>query len=118
MKLRRFFGEGEPLRPGERLVTGTRVKHLTRTLRLGVGDNVLLFDGRGREFPAEILEVGPHLVRFKVADGKEINRESPLHLVLAQALSRPAPMDLIVQKATELGVHEVIPVRTERSPRW
>jgi len=118
MKLRRFFVEGEPLRPGERLVTGTRVKHLTRTLRLGVGDNVLLFDGRGREFPAEILEVGPHLVRFKVADGEEIDRESPLHLVLAQALSRPAPMDLIVQKATELGVHEVIPVRTERSQRW
>ena len=118
MKSRRFFVEGEPLKPGERLVTGNRVKHLTRSLRLGVGDTVVLFDGRGREFPAEILEVRRQLVRFKVAHGTEVNRESRLNLVLAQALTRPATMDLIVQKVTELGVNEVVPVNSERSQRW
>lgn len=118
MKPRRFFIEGEPLRPGERLVTGKRARHLTRTLRLGVGEPVVLFDGRGKEFHAEILETGRQLVRFKVAEGTRVDRESPLHLLLAQGLSRPAIMDLIVQKVTELGVHEIVPVRTERAQRW
>jgi 16S rRNA U1498 N3-methylase RsmE len=47
MKLRRFFVEGEVLGPGERLVTGKRARHLTRVLRLGVGEAVVLFDGSG-----------------------------------------------------------------------
>ena len=118
MKPRRFFFEGEPLQPGERLVTGKRAHHLTRVLRLGVGEPVVLFDGSGREFPAEILEVGRHLVRFKVSAGKGVDRESPLRLMLALGLCRPGIMDLIVQKVTELGVNEIVPLRTERAQGW
>jgi 16S rRNA (uracil1498-N3)-methyltransferase len=118
MKPRRFFVEGEPLNPGERLVIGKRAHHLTRVLRLAVGDPVVLFDGRGREFPAEILEVGRQRIRFKVSSGKRIDRESPLDLMLALGLSRPSIMDLIVQKVTELGVNEIVPVKTERAQGW
>ena len=118
MKPRRFFVEGEPLEPGERLVTGKKAHHLTRVLRLGVGEPVVLFDGGGREFPAEILEVGRRLIRFKVSAGKRVERESPLSLMLALGLPRPAIMDLIVQKVTELGVNEIVPLRTERAQRW
>ena len=118
MKPRRFFVEGEPLQPGERLVTGKRVQHLTRVLRLGVGEPVVLFDGSGREFPAEILEVGRQLIRFRVSAGKGVDRESPLSLMLALGLSRPGVMDLIVQKVTELGVNEIVPLRTERAQGW
>ncbi len=118
MKPRRFFVEGEPLRPGERLLKGKRAGHLTRVLRLGVGDPVVLFDGSGREFPAEILEVRRQFVRLQVAEGAGVERESDLHLVLALGLPRPAIMDLIVQKVTELGVDEIIPVDTERAQKW
>lgn len=118
MKPRRFFVEGEILSPGERLVTGKRARHLTRVLRLGVGESVVLFDGSGTECPAEILEVGRQLVRFKVAAGTRINRESSLDLELALGLCRPKIMDLIIQKATELGVNSVVPVKTERAQRW
>ena len=118
MKPRRFFVEGEPLEPGERLVTGKRAHHLTRVLRLGVGEPVVLFDGRGSEFPAEILEVGRQLIRFKVSPGKRVDRESSLRLMLALGLPRPGIMDLIVQKVTELGVNEIVPVRTERAQSW
>lgn len=118
MKPRRFFVEGEILSAGERLVTGKRARHLTRVLRLGVGEHVVLFDGSGIECPAEILEVGRQLVRFKVAAGTMINRESSLDLVLALGLSRPRIMDLIIQKATELGVNTIAPVKTERAQRW
>jgi len=118
MKPRRFFVEGEPLKPGERLITGKRAHHLTRVLRLAVGEPVVLFDGSGREFPAEIVEVGRQLVRLKVRAGKRVDRESPLSLMLALGLSRPSIMDLIVQKVTELGVHEIVPVQTERAQGW
>ena len=118
MKPRRFFVEGEPLKPGERLVAGKRAHHLTRVLRLGVGDSVVLFDGSGREFPAEILEVGRQRIRVKVSSGKRIDRESPLNLMLALGLSKPSIMDLIVQKVTELGVNEIVPVQTERTQGW
>ena len=118
MKPRRFFVEGEPLKPGERLVTGKRAHHLTRVLRLGAGEPVVLFDGSGREFPAEILEVGRQHIRFKVSSGKRVDRESPLNLMLALGLSRPSIMDLLVQKGTELGVNEIVPLQTERAQGW
>jgi 16S rRNA (uracil1498-N3)-methyltransferase len=118
MKPRRFFVEDEPLRPGELLLSGKRAHHLTRVLRLRVGEPVELFDGSGREFPAEILEVGRQLIRFKVCSGKRVDRESPLNLMLALGISRPSIMDLIVQKATELGVNEIVPIQTERAQGW
>ncbi|MGD8372126.1 MAG: 16S rRNA (uracil(1498)-N(3))-methyltransferase [Syntrophobacterales bacterium] len=118
MKPRRFFVEGEPLSPGERTITGKTARHLSRVLRLGVGDRVVLFDGSGCEFPAEILEVGRQLVRMQVASGERVDRESPLNLRLVLGLCQPATMDLIVQKVTELGVTEIVPVSTERAQRW
>ena len=118
MKPRRFFVEGEPLKPGERLVKGKGAHHLTRVLRLRVGEPVVLFDGRGKEYPAEILEARRQLVRFKVRAGKRVDRESPLSLMLGLGLSRPTIMDLIVQKVTELGVNEIVPIKTERAQPW
>ena len=79
---------------------------------------MVLFDGRGKEYPAEILEVRRQLIRFKVRAGKRVDRESPLSLKLGLGLSRPAIMDLIVQKVTQLGVNEIIPVKTERAQSW
>jgi 16S rRNA (uracil1498-N3)-methyltransferase len=118
MKPRRFFAEGDPLSPGERLVEGRSARYLSRVLRLGVGARVILFDGSGYEFPAEILEVGRQFVRLEVSAGEKVNRESSLRLWLALGLCQPAIMDLIVQKVTEIGVTEIIPVRTQRAQRW
>ena len=118
MKPRRFFVEGEPLKPGERLVRGKRAHHLTRVLRLRVGEPVVLFDGSGREFPAEILEVRRQFVRLRAAEGVRVERESDLNLFFALGLPRPPIMDLIVQKVTELGVDEIVPVGTERAQKW
>ena len=118
MKPRRFFAEGDPLRPGERLIEGSSARHLSRVLRLGVGERVILFDGSGYEFPAQILAVGRHFVRLEVFAGEAVERESSLSLWLGLGLCQPAKMDLIIQKVTELGVNEVIPVRTQRAQRW
>jgi 16S rRNA (uracil1498-N3)-methyltransferase len=114
---RRFFAE-RPLHPGERVLTGPTAKHAVGVLRLRSGEDIVLFDGNGLEFPAKIVSIGRQGVRVVVGDGVPVNRESPLSLHLGLGLSQPAAMDLVVQKATELGVAEIIPMETDRSQGW
>jgi 16S rRNA (uracil1498-N3)-methyltransferase len=114
---RRFFSE-RPLQPGERVLTGPTARHAAGVLRLRSGEHIVLFDGSGLEFPAEILSIRRQEVRVVVGDGALVNRESPLSLHLGVGLSQSGAMDLVVQKATELGVAEIIPMATERSQGW
>lgn len=89
--------------------------HLARVLRLTVGDEVTLFDGRGGEYPGEITAIDKKHVT--VATGAHLPRdnESPLHIHLGIAISRGERMDWIVQKSTELGVASVAPLLTEHT---
>ena len=89
--------------------------HASRVLRLRVNDEVLLFDGTGNELHGRICVITGKSVRLNRLHNHAINRESPLHIVLAQALCSSEKMDWIVQKATELGVSAIQPLQTERS---
>jgi 16S rRNA (uracil1498-N3)-methyltransferase len=89
-------------------------EHLTRVLRLEAGAKIVLFDGNGGEYAAEIASAGKQ-VRARVLRHDPIERESPLHITLLQGVARGERMDLIVQKATELGVARIVPVLAERS---
>ncbi len=89
--------------------------HLARVLRLGVGDSCVLFNGDGHDYPARLVEVGKRVVRAAVAAGDMLDNESPLRLVLLQGVARGEKMDLILQKATELGVASVQPLYSQRS---
>lgn len=89
--------------------------HASRVLRLRVNDEVHLFDGTGNELHGRICVITGKSVRLDRLHIQTINRESPLHIVLAQALCSSEKMDWIVQKATELGVSAIQPLQTERS---
>jgi len=89
--------------------------HVARVLRLRAGDAVSLFNGDGRDYPAELVAVGPREVRARVLEARENRSEPPLRIVLAQSLARGEKMDWIVQKATELGVGAIVPLVTARS---
>jgi 16S rRNA (uracil1498-N3)-methyltransferase len=89
--------------------------HLTRVLRSRPGQSLTLFDGRGGEYQAQILELARRGVRVQVQRHESIERESPLCITLLQSLARAERMDLIVQKATELGVAAIVALRSERS---
>jgi 16S rRNA (uracil1498-N3)-methyltransferase len=84
-------------------------------LRLVAGDELLLFDGCGKEVTASIAEIRGGTVHVIAAAPVAVNRESPLRLTLVQGVSRGERMDLVMQKATELGVTRLVPVMTERS---
>lgn len=89
--------------------------HASRVLRLREGDSVQIFDGIGNECRGVITELGgKRVVVGKITSG-EVNRESPLQVTLAQALSSSEKMDWVIQKATELGATEIHPLDTERS---
>jgi 16S rRNA (uracil1498-N3)-methyltransferase len=89
--------------------------HASRVLRLREGDAVQIFDGVGNECQGVIAELGGKRVVVGNITATNTNRESPLQVVLAQALSSSEKMDWVIQKATELGVTEIQPLDTERS---
>jgi 16S rRNA (uracil1498-N3)-methyltransferase len=102
------------------LVSGTEVllpaapsNHLIRVLRLRPGAPLTLFNGGGGEYHATLLVAEKAGARILVGEHAPIERESPLHLTLLQGISRGERMDLIVQKATELGITCIVPVSTE-----
>ena len=90
-------------------------QHLSRALRMKPGDNIILFDGTGGQYPATISTLGRTSVVAITADFDPVERESGLSVHLGIALSRGERMDWIVQKATELGVSAITPLRTERT---
>ena len=89
--------------------------HLARVLRLGIGDTCVLFNGDGHDYPAELVEVGKRVVKVALGHGIAVDNESPLRLILLQGVARGEKMDLILQKATELGVAAVHPLYSQRS---
>jgi 16S rRNA (uracil1498-N3)-methyltransferase len=95
-------------------LSGSAASHVTRVLRLRSGEALTLFDGRGGEYSARI-EQGGAAVTVAVGEHHPTERESPLAVTLAQGISRGERMDLVVQKATELGVARLQPLLTERS---
>ena len=89
--------------------------HVAKVLRARVGDGLILFNGDGREFSAEIESVRGARVRASVGPGTFVDRESALAVTLVQSVPRGDRMDFIVQKATELGVARIVPTLSQRS---
>jgi 16S rRNA (uracil1498-N3)-methyltransferase len=115
MRLTRVFVE-VALNPGSLLElprdTGA---HLARVLRARSGDEIVLFNGDGREFAGAIEAVSGSRVSASIGAARSIDRESPFQLTLVQCVPRGDRMDFIVQKATELGVVRIVPVLSQRS---
>jgi 16S rRNA (uracil1498-N3)-methyltransferase len=105
-----------PLQIGSEIVLPEEAaNHLTRVMRLREGDRCVLFNGDGQDYTATLVQVGKREVRVQVDDATLVGNESPLAITLLQGIARGEKMDLILQKATELGVSAIIPVNAERT---
>ena len=114
MRVIRCFVEA-PLAAGARIALPEGAAgHLARVLRLGAGDACVLFNGDGRDYDARIVSAGRKAVEVEIEGMREVRNESTLRIVLVQGIARGEKMDLILQKATELGVAGVVPVHGER----
>lgn len=113
MRLSRFFVD-LPLSLGRHDLPEAQAHYIGRVLRHAAGDAVQLFDGSGREFVGELVEVGKKNVQVELHEQLAGLAESPLRIHLGQGLSRGERMDWAIQKATELGVAEITPLVSER----
>ena len=115
MRIPRIFTD-QPLSSGANLaLTGSAARHLSSALRMSAGQEITLFNGLGDEFSATLTATAKSQVDVILGECRQIDRESPLKLHLAIAVSRGERMDWIVQKATELGVSEITPLFSERT---
>lgn len=96
-------------------ITGEKARYLASVLRCHEGDELEILDGKGRSYLSKITSVSRKEVLARIAGSFRRETESPLDLILVQGLLKGEKMDLVVQKVTELGVREVIPVASERS---
>lgn len=112
--MHRFFVPAENLGPGELHFSTDDAHHIHRVLRLTPGACCIAVSPGGFEYLVELGEVTAAGARGRILSRQRAAGEPPLRVTLVQALARGEKMDLVVQKAAELGVSRIIPVVTER----
>jgi 16S rRNA (uracil1498-N3)-methyltransferase len=103
------------LSPGSIVLQGAEAHHLATVRRFRAGDLVTLFNGDGAEYPAEVASIDRKSITLSVLQVVRVSRELPFRLIVACALPKGDRVDFLVEKLTELGVTELIPLKTERS---
>ena len=111
----RFYVPQPRIENGMLKIEGDEVKHIRKVLRLKAGDEIVVFDGLGREVEGTIVEERLSSVVIRIQNIFSSERDSPLEVTLAQSLLKGEKMDYLIQKATELGVKEIIPFFSSRS---
>ena len=111
----RFYVPHPHVDGGVLRVEGTEARHIRKVLRLKAGDPVTIFDGSAKEYDGYIVELGPSFVLVRVEKAFSPQKDSPLEITLAQSLLKGEKMDYVIQKATELGVKEIVPFFSSRS---
>ena len=100
---------------GTAVLAGDEAHHLSHVMRLRAGDEIAVFDGRGREFRARIERVSRGGASLRLLDAIQPAAEPAVHLTLAQAVLKGEKMDNVVRDATMMGVSAVQPVVTEHT---
>jgi 16S rRNA (uracil1498-N3)-methyltransferase len=109
----RLFVSGALINGAELEVDGDRARYLAKVLRARIGDRITVFNGEGPEWSASITRISKTSVALELGESVEAGTESALKIHLVQGISRGERMDVVVQKATELGVKRITPVITE-----
>jgi 16S rRNA (uracil1498-N3)-methyltransferase len=112
MSRHRFFAPPSAIEYDRVVLTSDESHHLQRVLRLRPGATVSVFDGLGSEYTCRVERLDRDQTDLIVLERTRSDVESPLELTLAQGLAKGEKFDLVIQKATELGVRRIIPVVT------
>jgi 16S rRNA (uracil1498-N3)-methyltransferase len=99
----------------EFVLDGPEAHHLAHVRRLAAGDRVILFNGDGREYRADVLSIDKRQVRLQIVEIAEPRTELDIKLHLAAALPKGDRADFLIEKLTELGATDFTPLLTERS---
>jgi 16S rRNA (uracil1498-N3)-methyltransferase len=111
----RFFVEKEQIGEKAIRIIGSDVNHIKNVLRMKPGEELLLSDGEKKEYHCQITDLTDDAVTAEIMFVKEEGLELPAKVYLFQGLPKNDKMELIIQKAVELGVYKVIPMATKRA---
>lgn len=109
----RFFLSMPP-RDGRAVLAGDEARHLARVMRCTVGDEVVVFDGRGTSWQARVASIGRDEVGLDLGEAVIASRSTRVPLTLAVALPKGERQKWLVEKLTELGVERLVPLATTR----
>ena len=114
--MQRFFVEPYQVQEEEHRITltGPDLNHMKNVLRMRVGEDVWISDGGEREYHCSIEEFQEDQAVLHILDSQESHYELPSRIYLFQGLPKGDKMELIIQKAVELGAYAVVPVETRR----
>jgi 16S rRNA (uracil1498-N3)-methyltransferase len=115
MRISRIFSEQKLALDAEICLNEDASRYVAKVLRMTLGREMVLFNGEGGEFRADIIAIDKKQVRVRILEKIEENRESPLDVRLCIGLSRGERMDWVIQKACELGATSIQPLFTERT---
>ena len=109
----RFFVNAEDEQNGEFLLTGDDARHISRSLRMALGDALTLSDGEGNEYLCRLTAFSDDCVTATVETRRKGATEPPVYIRLFQAYPKSDKLEYIIQKAVELGVSEIVPFYSE-----
>ncbi|MCF8127305.1 MAG: 16S rRNA (uracil(1498)-N(3))-methyltransferase [Deltaproteobacteria bacterium] len=115
ISLRRFLVEDPEIENGFCVITGREAHHMSRVLRMGRGDALILLDGKGGRFLAQIQSVSSNAVKVQIKKTLDSAPPFNLEITLCQAVIKSASMDYLIQKTSELGVTRISPFFSSRS---
>ncbi len=109
------FYTPDALAPGEFILAGAEAHHLVAVRRFEPGDRVVLFNGDGHDYPAEVIAADRKRTMLNVLHAVAADRELPFPLEIAAALPKGDRGDFLIEKLTELGASRFTPLQTERT---
>lgn len=112
--MQHFFVTPDQVKEERVYIEGSDVNHMKNVLRMRVGEEVMISDGNNRTYRCAVQEYGEDITILKILERGLVDTELPSRIYLFQGLPKQDKMELIVQKAVELGVYQVIPVATKR----
>lgn len=110
-----FFVSPEQVGEKSITITGSDVNHIKHVLRMAPGEQITVSSGENKEYRCEIRSLSEEQVEAQIMWVQETGVELPSRLYLFQGLPKSDKMELIIQKAVELGVYEIVPTATRRA---
>lgn len=113
--MHRFFVPVTDITGSFAVVRGEDAHHITNVIRLEIGEKVVLCDGQGYDYLAEIKKADKQRVELAILEKHSSSSEPAVRVTLYQGLPKASKMELVIQKCVELGAYAFIPVSTERA---
>ena len=110
----KFFTARENITETQIIIDNEDANHIRKVLRLTVGDEITVCDGRGIDYTAVISEIGKNSIICDIKDSQKCDTEPEIEITLYQGLPKAAKMDYIIQKNTELGIVRIVPTKLAR----